>query len=63
MQKKEYRCCICNDLIDTHPHRLVHQEYEHIRYYHFINKKNYDFCDKCFKVYLNWIKKHSSDRK
>lgn len=55
---KIYKCCICHKVLDTKPHRLVHQEYEVRGYGQYKNKHNFDFCDKCFNKYLNWIRKH-----
>ena len=55
---KIYKCCICHKVLEEKPHRLVHQEYERRTYK---NKFNYDFCDKCFIVFKNWIKKHKED--
>jgi len=58
MTKKVYKCCICHNELDNKPHRLVHQEYKHVGYGHFINQHNFDFCDKCFKTFRGWIIKH-----
>lgn len=56
---KIYKCCICHKVLDTKPHRLVHQEYDNSRAYGlYKNKHNFDFCDKCFKPFRAWIKKH-----
>lgn len=56
--KKIYKCCICHKELDTKPHRLVHQEYEHKGYGQFRNKHNFDFCDNCFKRFKYWIFKY-----
>lgn len=61
MIKKEYNCCICGHKLNKRPHRLVHQENDNKETYaafHII--KNYDFCDRCFELIINWITK---DRK
>ena len=55
---KIYKCCICHNVLDTKPHRLVHQEYEVRGYGLYKNKHNFDFCDKCFNHFRAWIKKH-----
>ena len=55
---KIYKCCICHKVLDTKPHRLVHQEYEVRGYGLYKIKHNYDFCTRCFSTYLNWIRKH-----
>ena len=59
---KIYTCCICHRKLDVKPHRLVHQEYEIRRYKQYANKENFDFCDKCFKQFTCWIKKHKEDK-
>lgn len=64
--KKIYRCCICHKVLDTKPHRLVHQEFSNSKAYGlYKNKHNYDFCTKCFGEYLSWLKemKKNSDDK
>lgn len=58
MSKKIYKCCICHKILENKPHRLVHQEYELDKWGKYKNKHNYDFCTRCFKTYLNWIRKH-----
>lgn len=61
---KIYKCCICHKVLDTKPHRLVHQEYDNSRAYGlYKNKHNYDFCTRCFSTYLNWIRKHKEENK
>lgn len=55
---KIHKCCICHEKLDYKPHRLVYQEYREKPYKQYYNKKNYDFCDKCFKVYKSWIIRH-----
>jgi len=55
--EKIYKCCICHEVLNYKPHRLVHQEFNK-RYF---NKYNYDFCDKCSKVYHKWIIKHEEE--
>lgn len=57
---KIYKCCICHKVLKEKPHRLVHQEHEpHIGGYgRYVNRKNYDFCTRCFTVYMHWIRKH-----
>lgn len=58
---KIYKCCICHEVLDTKPHRLVHQEYELKGYGLYKNKYNYDFCTRCFSTYLKWIRKHKEE--
>lgn len=62
---KIYNCCICHKVLNEKPHRLVHQEHElNIGGYgRYTNKFNYDFCNNCFKVYKNWIRKHKEEKK
>ncbi len=55
---KIYKCCICHKVLDTKPHRLVHQEYDYKGYRQYKNKQHFDFCDKCFKTFGSWIIKH-----
>ena len=54
-KEKIYKCYMCHKVLDHKPHRLVYQEFERSRYY---NIFNFDFCDKCFKTYRNWLEKH-----
>lgn len=59
MSKKIYKCCICHEVLENKPHRLVHQEYDSSKYYGlYKNKHNYDFCTECFKRFRYWIRKH-----
>ena len=59
---RQYKCCICHNKLDYKPHRLVHQEYGIGSYRQYANVKNYDFCDKCFKQFTNWIRKHKEEK-
>ena len=59
-KEKIYKCCICHKILDYKPHRLVHQEYQNTGYKQYKNKYNYDFCNRCFKIYLAWINKHNN---
>ena len=55
---KIFNCCICGDVISKNK-RLVYQLYDNKKPYgSFHNKKNYDFCNKCFTIFERWIKKH-----
>lgn len=55
---KNYECCICHEPIERNK-RLVYQEFDgKKRYGAFHNRYNYDFCDKCFKIFKKWIIKH-----
>lgn len=58
---KIYKCCICHKVLDSKPHRLVHQEYEVKGYSQYKNKHNFDFCDKCFNHFACWIVKHKEE--
>ncbi len=59
---KIYKCCICHKVLDSKPHRLVHQvwydKYNNKHIYRYRNKHNFDFCDKCFNHFACWIVKH-----
>lgn len=56
--KKKYYCCICHKQIERNK-RLVYQEYDNKKLYgEFHNKCVYDFCDKHFKMFNNWIIKN-----
>ncbi len=63
--QKIYKCCICHTVLEDYkPHRLVHQEYDKLRGYgRYNNKHNYDFCDKCYKIFRIWIHKHKEGNK
>ena len=59
--KKEYYCCICHKQILRNK-RLVYQEFDGKETYGaFHNKCNYDFCDKCFKIFKRWILKNNKE--
>lgn len=58
---KNYECCICHEPIERNK-RLVYQEFDGKETYgSFHNKYNYDFCDKCFRVFVSWIVRHKKD--
>ena len=45
--KKIYECAICHTVLEHPKDRLVYQKYLHRGYGHFINMKNFDFCEDC----------------
>ena len=56
---KKYICCICHKTLnDKKPIRLVKQEYGAGAYNQYSNVDKYDICERCYKVFDNWIKKH-----
>ena len=55
---KVYKCCICHKVLDYKPIRLVKQEYGIGRYNQYSSVKHYDFCNKCYKAFNNWLLKH-----
>lgn len=55
---KIYKCCICHKILDYKPIRLVKQEYGYSRYNQFCYVDKYDFCNRCYKTFNNWIEKH-----
>ena len=61
--KKIYTCCICHKVLDSKPHRLVHQEWEQKGYGLYKNRHNFDFCDECFKIFASWIVKNKKVKK
>ena len=55
---RDYECCICHQPIER-KQRLVYQEFDGRKPYGvFHNKHNYDFCEKCFKIFRGWLRKH-----
>lgn len=60
--RKEYKCCICHKPIKKNK-RLVYQEFDNKKSYGtFHNRYNYDFCDKCIKMFNYWVKKHKVEK-
>lgn len=57
--KKVYTCCICHRVLNSKPHRLVHQEWEVKGYGLYKNRHNFDFCDECFKIFVAWISENN----
>ena len=57
---KVYECCICHQVLDYKPIRLVKQKFIEGRYAYgaYQNKHNYDFCDECYKKFNGWINKN-----
>lgn len=58
---KIYECAICHKVLEHPKDRLVYQEYLHRGYGHFINRKNFDFCEDCFKKFKHWILKNKKE--
>lgn len=60
--KKIYKCCICHKKLPKMPIRLKYQLGDNKETYRaFQTLHNYDFCDKCFKIFEEWINKHKED--
>ena len=61
MLKKNYYCCICHTKIIRN-NRLLYQKFDGKKTYGaFHNKCVYDFCDKHFKIFNNWIIKNKKE--
>lgn len=60
---KIYSCCICHKELKEKPIRLSKQEYGITKRKQYSPVANYDFCDKCYKVFNNWIVKHKEGEK
>ena len=60
--KKIYKCTICHKELKDKPIRLTKQEYG-IKYNQYSPVENYDFCNRCYKVFNNWIIKHKEGEK
>lgn len=58
---KIYSCCICHKVLKDKPIRLTKKEYGIGNYKQYSPVANYDFCDKCYKVFDNWITKHKEN--
>ena len=55
---KIYKCCICQKELEEKPIRLVKQKYGLGNYKQYSTVKHYDICERCYKVFDNWIIKH-----
>ena len=51
---KLHKCCICHCTLTYKPRRLVWQEYNMTKTI-YQNQINFDFCNNCFKKFINWI--------
>lgn len=60
---KRYFCCICHERLEDKPIRLVKQEYGIGKYLQYSNVDKYDFCEKCYRTFNNWIIKHKEERR
>lgn len=59
---KIYKCCICHTVLDEYkPYRLVMQIWDGPYGGRYMNKHNYDFCKKCYRVFNHWIIKHKEN--
>lgn len=60
---REYICCICKQKIHYKPIRLVKQMYgldkRYSSQYSFVC--NYNFCNKCYKKFHDWVMKHGGN--
>lgn len=55
-----YYCCICKKKLDKKPKRLNYQEHGLGSYGQYVTVASYDFCDRCIKVFNNWLIKHEA---
>lgn len=60
--KMNNKCCICHQILDYKPIRLVKLKYGVIYSDQYKQIAKYDFCNKCFKKFENWIKKHKEEK-
>ena len=59
---KIYKCCICHTVLDEYkPYRLVMQIWDGPYGGRYMNKNNYDFCKRCYRVFNQWIIKHKEN--
>lgn len=60
LKRKNYKCCICHQVLDKHPIRLIEQRYEDENkpYAQFKKIRQYDYCSDCFKKFRHWVIKH-----
>lgn len=59
--KKRYFCCICRkELINVKPIRLQERKYGVGRYQQYYPTDNYDFCEKCYKLFLEWLEQNGA---
>lgn len=60
-----YKCCICNEQLDYKPTRLVKQKHGvHPRYQsQYYQVCYYNFCDKCYKKFDNWVNRRKKDER
>ena len=57
--KNVFRCCICHEVLNDKPIRLVKQVHDNKKpygAYHY--RTNYDFCKRCYAKFNRWIEKH-----
>lgn len=59
---KIYKCIICHIELQEKPIRLAKQLYGTGRYLQYNQVEHYDFCNKCFKKFENWINKHKEEK-
>lgn len=57
-----YRCCICKKTLTTiKPIRLVKQEYGVGKYNQYGTVDHFDFCERCYSKFENWIRRHRNE--
>lgn len=55
MKRKVFKCCICHKEVEKDI-RLVYQRYDKQPVYgKYVNRRNFDFCNECFKTFQKWI--------
>lgn len=59
--KKIYKCCICHNILQEKPIRLVKQLYGIGPYNQYTNVEHYDICSKCYKAFDKWLTKHKEE--
>lgn len=59
---KKYKCCICHEVLEDKPIRLVKMIYGAGKYNQYAQVGKYDFCDKCYLKFSNWLLKHKEGR-
>lgn len=61
LKTKVYKCCICHRVLDYKPIRLVKQLYGIGNYNQYSYDSKYDFCNKCYKAFDNFINKYKEE--
>ena len=55
--RKIYKCCKCGKTLEDKPIRLVKEVYGAGKYNMLYRTEHYDFCDKCYQIFDDWLKK------